>query len=66
MGTENEVQKVNDKKCKRKLTCSQRVYDAITEDCIREYKKHHPDRTDSHITQSEILDILSRFYLESY
>ena len=57
---------VNEKNYARKLSCSQRVFDLITKRCIEEYKKHHPDRRESHITQGEILDIIGNFYIESY
>ncbi len=66
MVTENVNNHVNEKNYERKLSCSQRVYDTVTKRCIEEYKKHHPDRQASHITQGEILDIISTFYINSY
>ena len=66
MSSENNNKNPNEKGYKRKLTCSQRVFDIITIRCIEEYKKHHPDRKGEHITQNQILDIISTFYVESY
>ena len=66
MGTDFVNNHVNEKGYQRKLSCSERVFNSITVDCIREYKEHHTDRRASHVTQNEILDIIQTFYLESY
>lgn len=66
MGTEIVNNHVNEKSYVRKLSCSNRVFKLITIRCIEEYKVHHPDRRESHITQNEILDIIGNFYIESY
>ena len=49
----------------KKLCCSQEVFDAITVDCIGEFKKHHPELEGVNVTQNMILVQLKNFYLNS-
>ncbi len=56
---------VNEKGYKRKLSCSQRVFNLITIQCIKEYLKHHPEMRGANITQNHILSQISEHYLKS-
>jgi|TARA_Y100000310_G_scaffold345798_1_gene470093 hypothetical protein len=64
MSTDIDNNYPNEKGYKRKLACSDRVFDLITKNCITEYKNHHPDRKGSHITQNEILSIMGECFLQ--
>jgi len=49
----------------KKLCCSEEVFNSITVECVREFKKHHPELDGINITQNMILGQLRTFYLNS-
>lgn len=47
----------------KRLSCSEKVYDLITVDCVNEYLTHHPELVGLKIPQNMILHKIVIFYL---
>ena len=62
--TENKLN--NKERIKRHLVCCDDVFKSITDDCVREYLKHHPEMKGAKISQNHILNQISSYYLENY
>ncbi len=54
-----------EKRYSEKLTCSKSTKKLITDDCIEEFLKHHPELHGSNVTQNMILTQIANFYLKS-
>jgi len=54
-----------EKGSKKKLSCSYRTYEIITQDCVEEFFRHHPELKGMTITHNLILRRIAEFYIKT-